>query len=288
MPAQILQLAPHQRHALIADASRARIYVFENVEGKPVLLRHYYMSVGRNGIGKQVEGDKRTPLGIYTLNEYIPRARLTDFYGAGAFPMNYPNDWDLTQGKTGHGIWLHGVPSDTYNRAPRASDGCVVVANPDLTELSQFVQVGVTPIVITEAIDWLTPEAWQSSRQELLGKLDHWKSDWERQDADHFLAHYSPQFLTNEGRNWAESKRRNIGNKDWIRLDLRDISLFSDPTTGLAEANFTQEYDSNALRSTSRKRLYITREQEHWRIALEKNFQPLPMVAASEQLRGTQ
>lgn len=288
LPKQMLQLAPTQKYALLADASKARLYVFENVNGEPQLLRHFYMSVGRNGVEKQVEGDKKTPVGVYMISDQIPRSRLTDFYGAGAFPLNYPNEWDQTVGRTGHGIWLHGVPSHTYNRAPRASDGCVVLANPDFTEIAQYVQVGVTPVVISDRIEWVERTVWQAQRKALLAKLEAWKADWERQDSDGFLAHYSSRFLFNEGKGWAESKRRNIANKDWIKLDLTDLSLFLYPSDDLAVVTFTQEYVSNTYRNTSRKRLYLSQENGEWRIALEKSLQPPPIVASREQQSSQQ
>lgn len=281
-PRQILRLAPSQRYALLADASRARLYVFENVEGMPRLIRHFYMTVGRNGVDKRVEGDKKTPLGVYVVTQHIPRARLTDFYGAGAFPLDYPNDWDRTLGRTGYGIWLHGVPADTYSRPPRASDGCVVFANSDFTELARYIEPGVTPVVIAERMEWLPEAEWLAARSNLLAKLDNWKADWERLDQDGFLTHYSARFLSSEGRGWVESKRRNIGNKDWIKLHLSDISLFLHSSDNLAVVTFNQNYDSNSFRSMSRKRLHLALEEGEWRIALERSLQSLPLVAARE------
>jgi hypothetical protein len=155
LPRQILRIASRQPYVLLADASRARLYLFENVDGEPLLKRDYYMTIGKNGTDKRVEGDKRTPMGVYLVSDQLPKKQLTDFYGAGAFPLNYPNEWDKLQGRGGHGIWLHGVPSDTYSRPPRSSDGCVVVSNPDLQELSQWVQPGITPLIIAQRADWL-------------------------------------------------------------------------------------------------------------------------------------
>ena len=96
------------------------------------LVADYYISLGKNGIEKTREGDQKTPLGVYHVTANLPRKKLTDFYGAGAFPINYPNEWDRRQGRNGYGIWLHGMPSDIYSRPPRASDGCIVLTNQDL------------------------------------------------------------------------------------------------------------------------------------------------------------
>jgi murein L,D-transpeptidase YafK len=271
LPRQILQLAPHQRHVLLADASRARLYLFENVDGEPRLKRDFYMTIGRNGTDKKVEGDKRTPMGVYQIIQQLPRAQLADLYGDGAFPLNYPNEWDQVQGRGGHGIWLHGVPSDTYSRPPRSSEGCVVVTNPDLNEISQFIQVGVTPVVIVDRADWVDRDAWASSRAKLQAELAQWRQDWETREAARFLDHYAPEFLQGHGRGWAESKRRNIENKDWIKVDMRDVSLFIYPGGEMAYAEFIQDYASDRLSSTARKRLYWKLLDGNWRIVLEKS-----------------
>ncbi|HNQ03256.1 MAG TPA: L,D-transpeptidase family protein [Thiobacillaceae bacterium] len=269
LPRQILQLAPQQRYALLADASRARLYLFENVDGEPRLIQDYYMTIGRNGTDKRVEGDKRTPVGVYQVISRMPRAQLADLYGSGAFPLNYPNAWDQVQGRGGHGIWLHGVPSDTYSRPPRSSDGCLAVTNPDLNELSQYIQIGVTPIVITERADWVTREEWERSREDLREELAQWRMDWQTRDASRFLTHYAPEFL--QGSGWAESKRRNIENKTWIKVGLRDASIFLYPGGDMAYAEFTQDYFSDRLSSVSRKQMYWKRHTDGWRIVLEKS-----------------
>ncbi len=168
LPTAILQISPAQPFVLLADTARSRLYLFENIAGEPRLLRDYYLSIGRMGTEKRREGDKKTPLGVYRITTHLPDQRLTDFYGAGAFPLNYPNAWDRAQGRTGHGIWLHGVPSDTYSRAPNSSDGCLVVTNPDLIELRRFVQVGQTPVIIARQVEWMDRAAWTAQRKTLL------------------------------------------------------------------------------------------------------------------------
>jgi murein L,D-transpeptidase YafK len=279
LPKQVLHLAPDQKHALLADAARARLYVFENVDGEPRLVRDYYVSVGRNGVHKRAEGDKKTPTGVYTISGRKTRAQLTPFYGAGAFPLDYPNEWDARQGNGGHGIWLHGVPPDTYSRPPKASDGCLVVANPDYDELSRYIRPGNTPIVIAEHTEWLERDDWLAARKEVMDDLEAWTADWQRLDADAFLAHYTDDFLREAGRAWIDSKRRNITQKNWIRVGLSDISLFVYPGNDLAVVTFSQDYASDKHRDVTRKRLYLKRDRDQWRIALERSLQSAPTVA---------
>ncbi len=134
--------------------------------GTPRYIADYYISSGKNGSQKVREGDKKTPIGVYFVTANVPREKLTDFYGRGAFPINYPNEWDKRHGRSGFGIWLHGTPSDTYSRPPRASDGCVVLSNQDLDRISATLQVGMTPVIISDGIEWIDPlDALKLARQ---------------------------------------------------------------------------------------------------------------------------
>lgn len=280
LPKQVLQIGPQHRYVLLADAGRARLYVLENVGGLPRLVRDYYMTIGRNGTDKQIESDKKTPTGLYTITQFLPREQLNDFYGSGAYPLDYPNEWDRRNGRTGHGIWIHGTPSGTYSRPPRASDGCVVLANPDLTDLGQYIQVGSTPIFIADRTDWVDPATWELHRQEILALLELWRSDWEARDAARFLRHYTSEMLRG---GWGESKRRNIENKNWIRVNLSDVSIFLYPDARLAVTTFVQRYASDKLSDVTTKRIYWRLDDAQWRIALE---QSLPTTSTQLAARG--
>lgn len=281
LPRQIIMMAPQQKYALLADAERARLYVFSNDNGEPRLVEDFYMTIGRKGAEKRVEGDQKTPTGVYFVSQRLPAAQLTDFYGAGAFPINYPNEWDRKQGNTGHGIWLHGVPSNTYSRPPRSSDGCVVVSNPDLIALSKYVQPGVTPLIIATRTEWLERNVWLAQRKAILDQIDTWKSDWESLDADLYFGHYSSRFLADAGPSWKESKRRNITQREWIRVGMNDMSIYLYPAGSLAVVSFTQNYKSNAFGDVTQKRVYLQPERGQWRIALEENL-PLPYNVARQ------
>ena len=141
------------------DASRSRLYVFENGPNGLQLIADHYASIGRLGPEKSFEGDQRTPLGVYFITSNLDRKSLKDFYGSGALPINYPNQLDIKRGKTGGGIWLHGTPSSQFARAPQASDGCVVLANPDLEHIIRTVEVRTTPVVIPSISKWISPRS---------------------------------------------------------------------------------------------------------------------------------
>ena len=272
LPRYVLQLNPDQKHALVVDARRSRLYVYANAGGKPKLIADYYVTLGKNGIEKTREGDQKTPLGVYHVTANLPRKKLTDFYGAGAFPISYPNEWDRRQGRSGHGIWLHGVPSNVYSRAPRASDGCIVLANSDLEVVGKMLQVGLTPVIIADEIEWSDARSVEAERSSLAAELEQWRADWQSRDTERYLAHYSKRFSS--GRQnyaaWAEHKRGVNAGKRWIEVGVANVAMFRYPREDdFVVVTFEQTYRSDSLKNTIRKRQYWIREEGAWKIVYE-------------------
>jgi lipoprotein-anchoring transpeptidase ErfK/SrfK len=109
----------------------------------------YYITHGKLGAEKSAKATRKPRSASITSPPTCPSRSWPTFYGSGAFPLNYPNEWDKHQGRSGSGIWLHGTPSDTFARPPRASDGCVVLTNQDLDLVAKNLQVGLTPVIIS-------------------------------------------------------------------------------------------------------------------------------------------
>ena len=275
LPKYLLQLEPHQRHAIVIDSTKSTLYVFEQVDGQVRYLRDYYISVGRNGVDKSREGDKRTPLGVYHVSANLPRQKLPDFYGSGALPINYPNELDRREGRTGHGIWLHGVPSDTFARPPQSSDGCVVLANPDFDALLPLMQIGSTPVLLSQRVEWVDSASIASMRNTLAQSVEAWRRDWESRDMQAYLRHYAPGFTGDGGRDlssWSTQKGKVASSKTWVKIGLRNTSMFLYPNRdNLAVVQFEQEYSRNNLNQQMRKRQYWQFEGGAWRIVYEGN-----------------
>jgi murein L,D-transpeptidase YafK len=272
VPRYLLQLPPDQKHAVVVDTQKSRLYLYQNDNGTPRFVADYYISHGKLGAEKIKEGDKKTPVGVYHVTASLPRQKLTDFYGSGAFPINYPNEWDKRMGRNGHGIWLHGTPSDTFSRPPKASDGCVVLANQDLDALGKSLQIGLTPVIISNSIEWLSLDDWQAERKALMSMIDEWRQDWESLDTDRYARHYSRKF-SSDGQNqsqWIEHKRKVNAGKQWIKVATNNISMFRNP--GKEEyvvVTFEQDYKSSNLANVMKKRQYWIKEDGRWKIVFE-------------------
>ena len=272
VPRYLVQLQPEQKHAIVVDTSKSTLYVFENDNGTARYLADYYISIGKNGFEKLREGDKKTPLGVYHVTSSMPREKLADLYGTGAFPINYPNEWDRREGRGGSGIWLHGTMSDTFSRPPQASDGCVVLTNRDLDAIRQRVQIGLTPVIISSGIEWVAPQAISGVRDELGSALEGWRRDWESLDTERYLKHYSPAFTsgTQDYRAFAQQKRQVNTGKQWVKVKVDRVNMFLYPgKQRLAVVTFDQDYDSSNLSNKMRKRQYWLKEGAGWRIIHE-------------------
>ena len=272
VPRDVLQLSPEQKFAIVVDSQLSRLYLFKNVNGYPQYVEDYYVTLGKRGMEKTREGDQRTPIGVYHVVASLPRNKLTDFYGAGAFPINYPNSWDKLMGHDGHGIWLHGTPSNMYSRPPRASDGCIVLANPDLESIGRRVQIGLTPVIIVDEIHWSSTAAVDAERKALVRAIDAWRSDWESRDVARYLSHYSKRFRAN-GQDyavWAARKRKINTAKSWVKIGISDLAMFRYPhERELAVVSFDQNYRSNNLSNVIRKVQYWSIENGSWKVLYE-------------------
>ena len=270
-PRYLWQLDDSQKYALVVDTSRSTLYVYQNVNGEPRYVADYYSTIGKLGTEKVSEGDQRTPIGVYFVTADLPKNKLADLYGSGAYPLSYPNEWDRKNGRTGQGIWLHGTPSDTYSRPPRASNGCVVLSNDDLDKLSPYLQVGITPVIITNHVDW-SSEKDKSERTALLHEVDQWRKDWASLNTDAYLRHYARNFSSDNMNYaaWAKQKQQVNSGKSWIKVNISDVSVFTYPEQpNMVVVNFEQDYSSSNLSNRMKKRQYWIKQNNRWQIVYE-------------------
>lgn len=229
IPTQFVDLPPTTKHAIAVDASRSRLYVFENGPNGLQLVADHYASIGKLGPEKSTQGDQRTPIGVYYITSRLDAAQLTDFYGVGALPLNYPNEYDRRMGRTGSGIWLHGVPSESYARSPQSTDGCVALANPELKSIMERVQPRTTPVVIARSLEWVEPQAQETPRRDLHNLLEGWRVARASGDINRLMAFYSPQFASGnrDQAQWRQLMEREASSQKGRQLQLKDMSILA-------------------------------------------------------------
>jgi L,D-transpeptidase YnhG len=276
VPSQFVRLSSQNKHAIAVDASRSRLYLFENATSGMRLVADHYISVGKLGTDKTLEGDLRTPVGVYFITNTYKRKNLKDFYGAGALPINYPNPYDMRQGKTGSGIWLHGTPSNQFSRPPKASDGCVVLSNPDLERILATVEVRSTPVVIASSLQWVSPAQSNPANKGFDEVWNQWRNAKASADLPRTVAYYTSDF-NSYGKtlsDWtgvlqadmAQSKGRNFQVKDLSMLQWADngktatmVVTFSEIPAGKTTGSTKRQYWLRSPSST----------QNQWKIFFE-------------------
>lgn len=270
VPSQFLALSPRNKHAIAIDASRARLYLFENTEAGLKLQADYYISIGKLGIEKFMEGDQRTPLGVYFITSNLNPKSLRDFYGAGALPINYPNQLDVKRGKTGSGIWLHGTPADQFSRAPLASDGCVVLANPDLQRLIRTVEIGNTPVVIAKSLNWVAPHTLKADLLSFEGQLQGWHRAKSSGDMEKLKAWYTRDF-TSFGKTmeeWTPALQAEVQQLRGRNIELKEVSYLRWTDSSDTMVVTFGELIKGASRGRT-KRQYWVRQGSQWKIFFE-------------------
>jgi murein L,D-transpeptidase YafK len=270
IPSQFLALSQKSKHAIAVDASRSRLYLFENGANGLNLVADYYISVGKAGTAKTMEGDQRTPLGVYYITSNLDPKSLKDFYGSGALPISYPNILDSKRGKTGSGIWLHGTPPAQFSRPPQATDGCVVLANPDLQRIIRTVQVKTTPVVIASQLNWVAPQSTRSESKPFEDALNGWRNAKTSGNLQQVLTYYTTDFNSN-GKNltqWTPSLKTELDQTQGRTIQLKDLSYlrWTDAADTMV-VTFGEVADGTRIGWT--KRQYWIRQENQWKIFFE-------------------
>ncbi len=270
VPSQFVSLSARNKHAIAVDAAKSRLYLFENSPSGLRLLGDYYISLGKSGTEKTIEGDLRTPLGVYFVTSNLNQKSLKDFYGSGALPINYPNQLDVKRGKTGGGIWLHGSPSSQFSRAPLATDGCVVLANLDLERIIRTVEVRTTPVVIAQNLKWIAPVTALTETKGFEDAFAAWGSAKSSGDMTRLMSLYTADF-NSYGKNlavYAPVLQQEIKKLAGRNVQLKEVSYlrWTDANDTMV-VTFAELAQGAATGQT--KRQYWIRQGSQWKIFFE-------------------
>ncbi len=269
LPSEVIQLGRDVSTLLVGDLSTYTLYHIGVSERLPTLMQQHYIGGGKAGFGKRVEGDNKTPQGLYNIDGQRSDASLPDLYGAGALTLDYPNALDRQLGRTGHGIWLHGVPHKQRNRAPLSSEGCVTMSNDHFIALRQRLSNGQVEsqssnsappgrplVLLTHAVQWVDEqekEVEQARFQELFAR---YQTAWRRRNLTELFSLY-------EALDPVLDKLEQFDEDDnsvllqLSAVDKRDISIFRNPpnvSTDAADEAGTDPISSCASRLATRMR----------------------------------
>ncbi len=171
IPEALINLSSN--YAILVDKKMQKLYAFQrNHEGVEKVFEAP-CSTGKNSGPKMVSGDGKTPEGILYATRVYSDRELSSTYGCMAFHLNYPNLVDRKEGKNGNTIWIHGT-----NKKLRAfqSNGCITLTNKNILNLSSYIKLDETPIIIKQHVNWVPQNTLLPIKTELESMLNIW---WE-------------------------------------------------------------------------------------------------------------
>jgi len=262
---------------IYVDTNKSRLYLFEIRDHTLIKIFDEYASIGKNGSGKNFEGDKKTPLGVYTLGEKITQP-LSDFYGEGAFPIDYPNVYDKLLNKTGHGIWIHGTPKDTYSRAPKSSDGCIVISNENFNTLESILKNKQTKVILSKLSydQYFNAENNIDKHNNFMSYFESWISNWTLKNYSEYIAFYDANAKYNSKvfEIWSSKKKKVFENTNDIQIAIDNLTIIDYPEEeeNVKYVEFTQTYNSDLLKQTSQKKQIWRKFNNEWKIISESTY----------------
>ncbi|MBN1102728.1 MAG: L,D-transpeptidase family protein [Deltaproteobacteria bacterium] len=252
-------------YAILVDKSAQKVHVYKKSDPS-VPARSYPCSTGENDGKKSRQNDRRTPEGIYFFINAYEQKDLAPIYGVRAFPLDYPNPLDKREGRDGYGIWFHGTNKPLK---PKDTNGCIVLENRNIEDLSSFVELYDTPVIISPMMEMIDAEKLRKEREELERIVEGWRNAWETKQIDRYMSYYSQRFTSGgkDWKEWKEYKARLARQYKRIRVELENLALYRND--GTVMATFRQRYNTAGFDSRGYKRIFLQQNSKQWKIVGE-------------------
>ncbi len=152
---------------------------------------------------------------------------------------------------------------------PRDTNGCIVLENGNINELTGYVKLHETPVIITPRIEWVSPDSLKTERYEVETVIERWKEAWANKDKSSYMNFYSPRFSARGmgWHGWKGYKNRFAKKYGKIEVNIDNLQLLK--TNGIILASFNQTYNTMNFMSQGEKRLYLAKNSNEWKIISE-------------------
>lgn len=278
-------------YIIVANKAKRILYLLrQNADQEWFVEKEFPIAIGAGLSGPKISaGDKRTPEGIYFIILRRNKFELNDVYGPLSYVLNYPNENDIKEGRTGQGIWIHGTEG---SGDPIPTKGCLSLSNNSIIELSSYIKNGNgTPVVIVNdpllndpvsIVDFekvYSERIIVSTQQERLladvnKYLSSWVDAWESRDIEKYQNYYSQDEFSSQGMEWIEWKEKKIQTfQSYKTIDVTiDKVKLSDWTDVSLEVTFMQYYRSDQKYFENGKKLFLEKDSSTWKITREINI----------------
>ena len=256
-------------NVLTCNKSKSDLLVYAKDANNSYKLRKDYSAfTGKMKGDKKTEGDLKTPIGVYNLVRKI--SNVDEFYGPLAFVTSYPNIYDKYKGKTGKGIWIHGLP--LHEKRDRFTKGCIAIGNQSIECLNKNLDINTTLLIINEKCDY--PKASKEELATILSQLYAWRYAWKYNHLNDYLSFYSPNFIRFDGMKYKKFKRykkRIFAKNEEKSIVFTKLNVI--PYTGHTltfKLMFHEFYRSNSFSFQGKKTLIVKLENSKMQIITER------------------
>ena len=255
---------------LLCNKTLKKLKVYEYIIGKIKKLFEFdNIIVGKLG-QKHKEGDRITPIGVYSLvDKIIPK---NTFYGPVAFVTSYPNLYDKLNNRDGYGIWIHGMPLD--GERGDVSKGCIVLHNNDLLKLARTINYKNTILQIYQSPLYATKDDIAS----ILSLLYKWRYAWENSDLKKYISFYDKDFRRSNGddlKKFIEYKKKvfNIRKHQKVKIFFKNITIVpyqNFKNIIMYRVSFYEEYYAPNFTFKGNKEIFVRKRGNEFKIFIEK------------------
>ncbi len=251
----------YKKFILLAQKEQLEISLFEVVGDEKKLVLRNNVIVGEITGDKLIEGDKKTPEGVYDLVE--KKTNLDQFYGPLALVTSYPNTFDKSLSKNGHGIWIHGMPFETQRE--EFTQGCIALDNSDLLTLDKSIDIKKT-VLLTSQND--LKKATKNEIALILSTIFKWKDAWKYSDINEYLAFYSKDFKKSDKsgiKEFEDHKRRVFSKNEKKTIKFSNIDISPYPNSlgkNMYKVFMDEEYLSPTVTFYGKKELFLEIKDE--------------------------
>jgi len=253
---------------ILVEKGTKELKVLENVNNLFSQVVQDNVIVGEKPGDKQIEGDLKTPEGVYELTSKL--TKLDPFYGPLALVTSYPNTFDKAMNKKGHGIWIHGMPLN--EKREEFTQGCIALDNPNLVNLDKSIRLNEALVLISEG---KIEKVKKDDISSILSFIYKWKDAWRKSDIERYLSFYSNDFrrydgLTLDG--FSQYKKRIFSRKEDKTIIFSNINIIPYPNSlnkKMYKVLMDEKYRTRNYKFDGKKELFIELKDNSIKILTE-------------------
>ncbi len=247
-----------KKYVILTEKIDKKISLFKVSSNEINLISKNKVIVGEKNGDKQIEGDLKTPEGVYDLTSKL--TKLDSFYGPLALVTSYPNTYDKTLKKNGYGIWIHGRPLDKNKKRDEYTQGCIALDNLPLQKLDKNINVNKSVLLISNKN---IKNVSNKDLSIILASIYKWRDAWKQSDIKTYISFYSKKFKRHDGmslKRFKEYKERLFSRNEKKKIEFSNINVMPYPNSSnqnMYKIVMDEDYKTRTYKFLGKKELFI-------------------------------